>query len=453
MLLVLLFINYTIAGFDFFNPAVVFTFINIISVLVCTIATSVYDIPIHTNTLIVLVVGVLVFTIVNFFTEYVRRKRGDTRLSDANANNMTLINIRWFWVVAIVFLEVFVAYSMIRYVLTVPRVYYGSHFDLATSIGLYNDINKNHGDELRKMSISAGMLYSYGWPLCRLGSVILAAIGINNYCLTKKINIILIPAVALPVFMSLLTGSRSNAFRLFTAFIAEYILINRYCNGSYRKGSAKLLIKIIAITFLAIIGLSLVINIIGRTVSIDTYQYFVAYIGGPIINLDLYLQKPYHSSFFGQETFEQFYAYIGSVFGIESLRYDLYLPYNTWDGIYLGNVYTMYYMFIEDFGYWGILPLTTIIALFYMLVYSDLMNMDSIKGIFRPKLFIYSYLFNDLIMLTFSNRFFETSLNTLTIRMYYWLIVIWILYKKGIFGIRFTFNGLQYRVRLRRSKG
>lgn len=437
--IILLIINYFGSESDIFNPGVVFSLMNIISIVVCIVAVDLYNYDFHFNTVVVLSTGGIVFTIVNVVVSSINKGKM-IRASGIEGSKLNYIVIRRYWIILFILFEIVVAYYMIRYVNNVVHAYYGRTYDFATNIGKYNNIVKLHGEEYRKLPVRSERIYSFGWPLSMLLCVFLGAVASNNYILRRKLDKLLIIPIFLPIIMSLFTGSRSNAFRFITAFIAEYIIILRYHKGNCWRGSRKIIRRLLIIVVAVIIAMFLVVDLIGRAISMNSYQYFVAYIGGPIINLDSYLQHQYHSSFFGQETFQTFYSYIGGRFDIPFLRYDLNLPYFVWQGIDIGNVRTMYYMFIEDFGYWGIVPLTAIIAFFYSVMYKNLMNLNSSKNIFRPRLLIYAYLFNDLIMLTFSNRFYETVLSTFSIRVYLWLVLIFFFYRHRLFCIRVKFR-------------
>lgn len=93
------------------------------------------------------------------------------------------------------------------------------------------------------------------------------------------------------------------------------------------------------------------------------------------------------------------------------------------NGIEIGNVYTTFYPFIYDFGYIGILPLLSIPAVYYCFTYNKVLRMSE-RNVFNYKLFIFSYLFNDLVMLPFSNRFYETVLDAAFLKF---LILSWVL--------------------------
>ena len=67
----------------------------------------------------------------------------------------------------------------------------------------------------------------------------------------------------------------------------------------------------------------------------------------------------------------------------------------------------MFYKLLYDFGYLGFIPLVIFMDVYYCATYNKVMiRANKMKFDFR--LFIYAYLFNDLIMSAFSNRFYDT---------------------------------------------
>ena len=85
----------------------------------------------------------------------------------------------------------------------------------------------------------------------------------------------------------------------------------------------------------------------------------------------------------------------------------------------------MFYPIIYDFGYFGILIFTAIEASYYCYFYGKNL-VKNIKNQISFSTYIYAYLFNDLIMSVFSNRFYETVFDAPFIKM---AIVSWIMIK------------------------
>ena len=62
------------------------------------------------------------------------------------------------------------------------------------------------------------------------------------------------------------------------------------------------------------------------------------------------------SNVFGQETFRSFVKFFSNLIGSGLYGdYKLFLPFNYYNGISLGNVYTTFYPFLRDFGYFGVI--------------------------------------------------------------------------------------------------
>ena len=106
------------------------------------------------------------------------------------------------------------------------------------------------------------------------------------------------------------------------------------------------------------------------------------------------------------------------------------------NGLPTGNVFTTFYMFFYDFTYFGIIPLVSVIALYFVPTYSRILGTEYCekKYLFDYRLFIYAYLFNDVIMLIFSNRFFESVITVGFLRFLITsAILVWIIKQNIVF--------------------
>ena len=259
---------------------------------------------------------------------------------------------------------------------------------------------------------------------------------VNNFVVSKKISILQIIVVLLTSISIILTGSRTPLFRIITfALILYYILA--YRNGIFKQGNLKFLLKLIFVIVATAFFMLFVMKLMGRGNALGNSlaNYFFVYIGAEIVNLDTFLHSndiSFLSGFsilFGQYTFQPVYTYIGKIFNIPFLYYPTIEIYEkSANGIEIGNVHTTYYPFIYDFGYIGILLIAGI-AFYYIYSYQNLMTHK--KTGFDYKLFIFAYLFNDLIMLFFSNRFFETVADPFFMKICIILCVLY-LYSKFI---------------------
>ncbi|MBO5474035.1 MAG: oligosaccharide repeat unit polymerase [Lachnospiraceae bacterium] len=428
----LIILNFAIGRRDWLNPSVIFCTMNFIYSVVCLAIKFSYSIDFHFNTAIILMGGMLIFTLFNILVHLKRRVYIKSIMS--SQMDMPFFYINSQWVCILIVFELIVALYMIKYARDVSRAFYGSSQGILSDIGILNNITKNRGDEFRNSGVHASAIYVLGWPLCIAANSIISCVFIWNYKKTHVKELFMLFPSVIMLIMSFLIGSRSTAFRFITAFIIEFIIISRWNNKSYRQGQFKMIVRLIFILSIILIGLGYSINLIGRQTSIPIFEYVTAYVGAPFYNLDIAIQNGIvKSELFGQETFHHLYKFLSSRLGISEWNYSLNLPYLRYHGHYLGNVYTMYFMFLEDFGGMGVVILTSFIAWYYNSTYSTLMNWDRNETCFGVRLFIYGYLFNDLIMLTFSNRFFETTLGTTSILYYFWLFILWYLFRQGLF--------------------
>ena len=281
------------------------------------------------------------------------------------------------------------------------------------------------------MGVKSSPLRTHGLSLSIGVSLILLGIMLNNYYTTKKVEPFVLVACAVVVVMSFFTGARSRAFKVVLAYLIEWVIIRRMYVKSYKKGNLKLLSQMILLCVAILIAFFALTKVIGRSTNFVWFEYIVAYIGAPLMNLDIYLQDPWYSTeVWGQETFHNLYSFIESQFGVDGLVYMWNQPYNYHNGIYLGNVYTMYYAYIQDFGFIGVLPLTAIPAVFYNGLYSQLVDYRTKKPALGFVMFLYTYMFSSLLVLTFTNRFYDDVLRSEAIRVYLWMAVFWFAFRK-----------------------
>lgn len=192
-----------------------------------------------------------------------------------------------------------------------------------------------------------------------------------------------------------------------------------------RRYFTKLIFKIVGIIFgiiLLLIGINMLLNRTGENSTLNLIlESIYVYIGAPMQNLDTYLQGTRHTpELWGSQVFRNIYTYLGGKYGISQYLYQLDLPFLKHNGLNTGNVYTTFYQFYYDFGYDGIVPLMAIIALYFSCAYRKIYNNKPFT------LIIYAYLFNDLIMLIFSDRFYETVASIGFVKH---LLITFILYK------------------------
>lgn len=184
---------------------------------------------------------------------------------------------------------------------------------------------------------------------------------------------------------------------------------------------------------LGLMAFAYLTSFIGRSVQRTDYLYYIAiYCGASIKNLDSFLTESIvHSDIWGKMTFINIIHYIGARFGIQGLNYSISLNYNSIGAYALGNVYTIYYAFIKDFGYIGMLLLVALMAIISQVVYEKMKTTYTRSNILS---IVYCFIVGLLAFSFFSNKFYEGVFDMNFIKY----IVCWYLLDV-VFGKRKTF--------------
>ena len=397
LLLLILIFNFLIVDFDYMHPSVLFVAPFLLFGITSILAEDAYEIIFHKETLLVLVTSTLVFTLVTLLSQifYRTKERVNVSLTEIKVNKgITFLFIIFFIITQLAF---------IKYLQAISIAHLGYITSLSEMISLYDVMTKFWPDTFRELNVPVPLLYRIGNPITQGFGYLIVYIFIPTYVATKKINKLYLLIILLLCINIILNGSRSPIFRILTMMlIMFYILYNK--KNNMRKGDFKFLFKSFLVLILSGIFFVFLLTLMGRENDLELFHYIFVYVGAPLVNLDNSV-----SSIFGEQTFRGLYAYIAKWTNNESLIFptiDLFTFSN--NGIEIGNVYTTFYSFIYDFGYAGFIPLILIIALYYIFTYQKLKSNNlKLKNV-NFSLFIYAYLFNDLIMLAFSNRFYTT---------------------------------------------
>ena len=321
------------------------------------------------------------------------------------------IRINKFWEICAVIVEVIALFLMYKYVNDFASVY-GVGGSFSEKLSFYDTITKFNSEYKLRMPWYVSIANLIGRSCCYIALYVI----VRNYVSLKRMNIKLLVAVIV-YFISSLMGGRTEAFRIVTAAIFLWYYFYKRKNG-WRKGSIKIAIRMVVIIILIVVGFSLLRGVLGRT-TYDPVKVVFGYIGAPLKNLDTFLSNPKKSisGIWGAMTFTKFINWLGIKFHIQPWIYVSDQPFLYFKEFRMGNVYTTYYNFYYDFGFWGCIVLISIIAVYYCYAYRKLKAKTNKKKVVDFQLIIYAYLFKDLIMLPFSSRFYETIVNINFIRI------------------------------------
>lgn len=436
--LIFLIINFALTRGDYLHPSMVFCEIFAAYELICIIGQQAFQITLHIETVYVLSCGFIAFTIGGVLGS---RRKSFGKVNDGASENSTYrqkyIAIPNYLVYSLIVLQVITQIYFIKYLKAIAAAYGSGGGSLGELIKLYDNMTKFWITIFSELNVTIPMAYRILNPVTNAAAWIVLYVAVNNFMINKKVKISHVIVLLMQCVGILLNGSRSPLFRIITFIIIMMYMLN-YKKYQYRKGSFKnffrLIFAAIGVTALMIA----LLYVMGRAENMmNIWKYIFIYTGAPIVNLDTFLQNTSirmlggDTTFFGEHTFYTGYAYLDKWFKFSfSGKVDSLGGFTfSSNGIEIGNVYTTYNAFAYDFGYLGVFPLIFIVALYYTKAYKRILRNNCSTKSIDMDMFIYAYLFNDLIMLAFSNRFYGTVLDAPFLK----LIVVTCFFKWMIF--------------------
>ena len=216
----------------------------------------------------------------------------------------------------------------------------------------------------------------------------------------------------LSILISFSGGSRGSSLILIISLIFNSIL-ESYKNNKLRKIKISSIIKVFLIIIVLLYLFKESAVILGQTQVADFSfsRYILLYVGAQLKNLDMALtyQNIINSSnVFGQGTFRSFVKFFSNLIGSGLYGdYKLFLPFNYYNGISLGNVYTTFYPFLRDFGYFGVIICSMLMGVISEYLYYLAKKFNSWNDGVSIWNILLSWSSFCLLFSFFSNKFYE----------------------------------------------
>lgn len=449
--LAFLILNFIISQGDYLHPSTLFCEIFALYELICIIGQSAYQITLHVETIYVMMCGFLAFTIGGILSQ--DNKLRNIRNSNVSPNQTyQYICVSDSLVYILIVLQIVTQFFFIKYLKAIAAAWGSGGGSLGEMINLYDTMTKFWVTIFLNLNVQIPIVYRILNPITNAAAWIILYIAVNNFMFNKKVKFSHVIVIFLLCTSILLNGSRSPLLRVIT-FVVIIIYILNYKKYRYRKGNFKFFFKLLFIMLLVSGLMIALLSLMGRSGKMtNIWTYIFTYTGAPIVNLDNFLQNnPIkilggHTALMGEHTFYKAYSYLAKLlklsFTDKVQNIDGFAFSN--NGIEIGNVYTTYNVFAYDFGYLGIFPLIFIVAIYYTQTYKKILRNTYFTPKIDFKLFIYAYLFNDLIMLPFSNRFYDTILDAPFIKM---IIIVWIM-KSLLFNKKVVLKKRKIKIKL-----
>lgn len=221
------------------------------------------------------------------------------------------------------------------------------------------------------------------------------------------------------------------------AIFCFYYCLSRGQKGWSRQKNGRFIASTLAVGAVVLLAFPGIAELLGREsdAGSNSFDYLSVYIGAEIKNLDIFLRNaviPVRSTMWGSQTFVNILPWFAKIFNFTLSGEGLTLPYQTVNGVYLGNVYTTYYAYLYDFGLLGVFTLIPVMAGISQSFFERIISIKNPKRV--PYSFlIYSNIVSSLVLSFFSNKFFEQIFS----RTFILIILFWVFLNVFIFGFKF----------------
>lgn len=421
LIIILLFVEYYINDGDLLSPPCLACIAFLVSSVAALYLCGRWDISIKVSTVLIIISGLAVFLIGSNSWSYIRKGyKNNVRLyADSEILDEIVINTKALILVCVLGCIISLIYS--KELLKIAN-YSG---DLTSAMLTYR--NKTAYGNAEDIAIPNWINYSF--RLFMAFSYAYTFIFINNWITVKKHQWgCLFPGLVY-CLASLTQAARGQIIiYLFASLMCLWIVKQKTTAGIFR---ISFFIIPIACIILVVVGVLFLAtgNVIGRTTIKTPFDSLMTYTGGSLIGFDLYLADPSAatspSGIFGSETFRGLYAYFGKAFGIDSWQYTFQMEYRFINGINVGNLYTAFRYYIHDFGFIGMILLTSVQGVFFKSMYHLCIKKNGKLNLTLS--IVYGYLSISIVYLPLADFFFHQYVNpTGLLTLFCFVVASWV---------------------------
>lgn len=375
---------------DILSPSMIY----IISMFFCTIC-SVMGLFSWNNVrdLKPLSIIIILFSVISFILgELCVRKL-------TNENNKRLRykkvgNIEW-W--KIIFQILFILITLILLYKEVKRIAIIAGYKdggLGTMIGYFRSLSNLYTTELIENKTGVNVIVSQMRKICEVMCFvniyfIIKNLFDKNIKNTRNLGYLLI--ILLSFFLSILTGGRMQCLIYVVAglFILLMLLLSKYDVKALVKNYYK---QFIIFVVVVIVGFYSLLPLSGRKNNVNIVSYISFYFGTSIPSLDIYLDNPKSSEYFGEETLR----------GVQTILYKfglsdkiqpiskewLEFKINEEQSMY-SNIFTSGKRYYHDFGLVGVIVCQFIFGFVFSLIYLKLKNSSDVILLIFYSMYVY----------------------------------------------------------------
>lgn len=311
----------------------------------------------------------------------------------------------------------FALFQLIVYALVARYKMTCAGSDLASSIAAIDQEVKYNEES----SFALPWYLNISNAFCQVTGFIWGCLFVYYYYLPKKYTkqrIFILVNLVIAMIGTLLSGGRMPLLDHLMAFIVIWFVYYRLRVANPKKLglSLKMKLTILSVVLIFVTGFTFLGSLIGREKSELGSEYlFAVYCGAQIRNLDDYTTDKYikKNLVFGEKTLRSFYNFFQDRLGMSILKDPKpeKIGFNYSNGYFLGNVYSSYKPWFDDFQYACIFVMIPFSFLACFLYRKCLMSSFFVSGKLDFWILLYCLLVSSIFQSFFSELFLRRALS------------------------------------------
>ncbi len=368
--LILFIISLLLSDGDIMAPSVIMCIMFIISTACTIFSIGNWGVQYGIDSYLILVAGLLIFTLTEFLFRHLfslkeRFKPETIRIE------FKPITLHWAIMQLMIIFNIIVLvwfYSEIKRIVSGYGMdvngtrLFSNYRQIITSISTTNEA---------KVELT-GFLLNQFVKIIEASGYISVFILMNNLLAgTRKIKQLFMHCIVIICTLSLyfIQGERGAILQLFSAGLIDWYILWHRKNGWNNNNSFKMVKLGISVIALGIPVFYLSLHLIGRTTNKSILEYTCFYVGCGIHLFDLYVKSPSITPMvWGEESLIGVHRFLNAI-GVPVTVRNPHLEMRTLNSYTQGNIYTFFRRPLHDFGFWGMVLFTIVVAAFFAWIY------------------------------------------------------------------------------------
>lgn len=404
------------ANNNFFSPQILFCAGFLLAGLYAIFYVRQMELNFSIDTLLVLFLGITIFSVVSLVMYRIFVNKAISKIQINRAQYINQLNVELWKLLLIFALELFAIIYFVFFLFSISRT-----TSFSRAMRFWDYTNKFTEVTIDKPTILS--LLNMVTNVCVYFQLYLLAHQLANKY--KSHRIIILINIMMGIINSILTGSRGGTIE----YVFVFIVMLYYLYESKYYWKKKINIKILLLLF--VVGIAVLFflffskSFMGRASSTGLGHYICIYLSAELKNLDTFVRKgKFGTDFSHSQTFVNLRLYLNKRYGFSDFGTKLDIPFQSVKGFGLGNVYTVFYMFLYDGGYPALIILTSIMAVVIQLILYWAIKYNHTKEGINISLIIYSILLFTVFFAFFSDKFYEVLFDIGFIRRIIIMIIL-----------------------------